>query len=170
MNPLRTYDYLVLARGRLFDAVRPLSTEQYRRPFPIGPGSLAAVLTHTLISEWYYIERLEERAVPAYSEWEIQDEKPPEFAVLEAKWREQAQRTRAAIECERDWDRVIEYRAVSPDEPPTTVCASAGDIFIQLALHEVHHRAQALNILRQLGSPLKDDIDFNALMYQRRRG
>lgn len=170
MNPLRTYDYLVLARDRLFDAVRPLSAEQYRRNFPIGPGSLAAVLTHTFISEWYYIERLEERDVPPYGEWEIQDESPPAFAVLEAKWREQAQRTRAAIERERDWDRAIEYRAVSPDEPPTIVSARAQDIFVQLALHEVHHRAQALNILRQLGSPLKEDIDFNALMYQRRRG
>ncbi len=170
MNPLRTYDYLVLARGRLFGAVRLLSDEQYRRRFPIGPGSLAAVLTHTFISEWYYIERLQERAVPEYSAWEIRDENPPVFAVLEAKWSEQAGRTRTAIERERNWDRVIEYRALAPDEPPTIVSASAGDIFIQLALHEVHHRAQALNILRQLGSPIKDDIDFNALMYQRRKG
>jgi uncharacterized damage-inducible protein DinB len=31
----------------------------------------------------------------------------------------------------------------------------------------VHHRAQAMNILRQLGVAL-EDIDYNALMFQRR--
>jgi uncharacterized damage-inducible protein DinB len=34
-------------------------------------------------------------------------------------------------------------------------------------LHEVHHRAQAMNILRQLGVKLAD-IDYNAMMYTRR--
>lgn len=47
------------------------------------------------------------------------------------------------------------------------VTASAADIFSQMALHEVHHRAQAMNMLRQLGATM-EDIDFNALMLRRR--
>jgi uncharacterized damage-inducible protein DinB len=48
------------------------------------------------------------------------------------------------------------------------VNASPADIFTQLALHEVHHRAQALNILRRLGVTFAEDLDYNALMYKRR--
>lgn len=170
MNPLRIYDYLVLARGKVLDAVRPLSIEQYSRVFPIGPGTLAGTLTHIFISEWYYIERLECREVPPYVQWPIQDEKPPTFAVLEESWARQAPQTRAAVKRVRDWDRVIEYRAMTPEEPPTIVTTTAGDLITQLVLHEVHHRAQALNMLRQLGVEMRGDIDFNALMYQRRKG
>lgn len=46
--------------------------------------------------------------------------------------------------------------------------ATARDIFTQLAFHEVHHRAQVLNMLRQVGCPELGDLDFNALMYSRR--
>jgi len=35
-------------------------------------------------------------------------------------------------------------------------------------LHEVHHRAQAINMLRHLGVTV-GDVDFNDFMYQRRR-
>jgi uncharacterized damage-inducible protein DinB len=45
--------------------------------------------------------------------------------------------------------------------------AGAADIFTQLVLHEVHHRAQAMNMLRQLGIAA-EDIDYNTLMYRRR--
>ena len=35
-------------------------------------------------------------------------------------------------------------------------------------LHEAHHRAQALNMLRRLGVTIEGEIDFNATMYERR--
>jgi len=44
--------------------------------------------------------------------------------------------------------------------------ATAGDIATQLVLHEVHHRAQAMAMLRHLGRPVQD-IDYNDLMYER---
>lgn len=46
--------------------------------------------------------------------------------------------------------------------------ASREDIFTQLVLHEVHHRAQAINMLRHLGATV-GDVDFNGFMHQRRR-
>ncbi|MEE8153784.1 MAG: DinB family protein [Phycisphaerales bacterium] len=169
MESLRIYDYLTSARQKVFDSVRPLSVEQYASVFPIGLGTLGRTLTHIMICEWFYMQRIEERVVPPYDQWPIQDEKPPPFPVLESTWIEQAKQTRASLAAVGDWDAVIEYRTLSDDEndPPKIVTASAADLFTQLALHEVHHRAQALNILRQLGVAI-EELDFNALMYARR--
>ncbi len=50
MEPLRTYDYLTLARQRIFERVRPLSAEQHAREFPIGRGTLGRTMTHIMIS------------------------------------------------------------------------------------------------------------------------
>lgn len=165
MDPLRTYDYLVLARQRVLGWVRSLSEEQYAREFPIGLGTLGRTLTHIMSCEWYYVERMQGRDVPPHNQWPIRDEEPPPFAALEAAWAEQADRTRAAIAGVRDWGAELEYRVTWDDGRPRIVTASVADIFTQLVLHEVHHRAQAMNMLRHLGVTL-DDIDFNTLMYR----
>jgi uncharacterized damage-inducible protein DinB len=167
MDAERTYDYLTLARGKLLDWVRPLSQEQYVRAFPIGLGSLARTLAHVELSEWYYIQRMRQRTIPPYEQWPIRDESPPPFAEIEAAWSEQAKRTRAALSAVRDWSAPIEYEVTTDEGRRDLVTASAGDIFTQLVLHEVHHRAQAMNMLRHLGVKA-EDIDFNTLMYRRR--
>lgn len=167
MDPLKTYDYLALARQRVFEWVRPLSAEQYAREFPIGRGTLGRTLTHIMISEWYYVQRIQGHTVPPYDQWPIQDEKPPAFAALEAAWTEQAGRTRAALSGVRDWSADLEYHITSDDGRPEIITVSAADIFTQLALREVHHRAQVMNMLRQLGIAA-EDLDFNTLMYKRR--
>jgi uncharacterized damage-inducible protein DinB len=46
------------------------------------------------------------------------------------------------------------------------VTATPADQFIQLVIHEVHHRAQVLNMLRELGIAV-GDLDFNFLMFKR---
>jgi uncharacterized damage-inducible protein DinB len=166
MEPLKIYDYLTLARRRIFDKVRPLSAEQYAREFPIGLGTLGRILTHIMISEWYYVQRIQRRDVPPYEEWPIQQEHPPAFEVLEAAWTEQADHTRAAIHAVRDWIADLEYQVTADDGRPEIVTASAADIFTQLALHEVHHRAQVMNMLRHLGVPA-DDLDFNSFFERR---
>lgn len=167
MNPLRVYDYLELSRRHVLDAIRMIGPDDYLRPFAIGPGSLGAILTHIMISEWYYIERLEGRDVPPYAEWSIQSENPPAFGALERAWSDQAIRTREALKAVADWSARVEYEVTDDDNRRLHVTTDAADLFQQLALHEVHHRTQALNILRQLGVTL-GDIDYNALMYTRR--
>lgn len=166
MNPLRTYDYLTLARQRILDLIRPLGAQAYAREFPIGCGTLGGTLTHIMISEWYYVQRMQRREVPPYEQWPVQSENPPPFAELEASWKKQADETRAALRAVRDWDEAIAYQVTADDGKAMIVTASAADLFTQLALHEVHHRAQAMNMLRQLGV-VAGDIDFNALMYAR---
>ncbi len=138
MEPLKIYDYLTLARGQIFERVRPLSAEQYAREFPIGHETLGRTLTHIMISEWYYVQRIGERDVPPDGQWPIQQENPPPFAALEAAWIEQADHTRAALSAVRDWSADLEYRVTPDDGRPQIVTTSAGDIFTQLILHEVH--------------------------------
>ncbi|MGQ0721746.1 MAG: DinB family protein [Candidatus Eiseniibacteriota bacterium] len=167
MEPLKTYDYLVVARGRVFAWVRPLSAEQYVRELPTWRRTLGRTLTHTMASEWYYVQRMQQRDVPPYEQWPIREEGPPPFAALEAAWLEQAGRTRAVLSGVRDWTASIEYRVTGDDGRPVIVIASAAAIFTQLVLHEVHHRAQVLNMLRLLGVAT-EDLDFNLLTYKRR--
>lgn len=168
MDPLRTYDYLTLVRRRMFDVIRPLNESAHSREFPIGPGTLGRTLTHIMISEWYYIARLERRDVPPYAAWPIRAEAPPVFEELEAEWSRQAAATRAALAAVRNWNEVFEYRVTDDDGREVIVTATPADLFTQLALHEMHHRAQALNMLRQLGVVFEGDLDFNAIMMKRR--
>lgn len=167
MEPLRIYDYLTLARSRMFEKIRPLADDAYTREFPIGLGSLGRTLTHIMISEWYYVQRMQRRDVPAYEQWPIRDESPPPFPALEGAWTRQAEATRAALAGVRDWREVVEYRVTDDDKREVIVTATPADLFTQLALHETHHRAQALNMLKHLGVTF-GDLDFNALMMGRR--
>jgi uncharacterized damage-inducible protein DinB len=162
MDPLRLFDYLLRARERIFEWVRPLSNEQYMRQFPIGLGSLGRTLTHVMICEWFYIQRMQGRDVPPYETWPIQDEQPPPFATLEAAWADQTPQTLAALRAVRDWNALFTYPGTR--NPRKLITATPADIVALLAFHEVHHRAQAMNMLRQLGIATAD-LDFNALMF-----
>jgi len=166
MNPVRTYDYLTKARERVFDAVRALPPEEYGREFSIGLKTLGSTLTHIMIVEWSYIERMQGRALPPYETWPIQDERPPAFDVIEKTWRMQAPQTRRALGAVRDWERELEFISGSTGKR-VQVKASMSDVFTQLALHEVHHRAQVMAMLRELGKPL-ENLDYGYLMYARR--
>ena len=166
LEPLKIYDYLTRSRGRIFERVRPLSAEQYAREFPIGLETLGRILTHVMISEWYYVQRIRERDVPPYDQWPIQQENPPPFAALEAAWMEQADDTTAALSAVPDWTVDLEYRVTTDEGRAEIVTASAADIFSQLVMHEVHHRAQVMNILRHLGAAA-EDLDFNSFFKRR---
>ena len=166
MKPLKTYEYLTKARGRLFDWVRPRSEEEYARVFPIGLGTLGRTLTHIMTAEWAYSTRISGGLVPRYELWPIKFENPPPFAELEALWVAQGERTRGILSAVRDWETDLEYK-FDGDGAPQIINASPSDIFTQLVLHEVHHRAQAMNMLKQLGVAA-EDLDYNELMYKRR--
>lgn len=167
-HALRTYTYLTESRAIVLDTVRALTPAQHTHPFPIGPGSISAALIHTAISEWYYIQRMLQRDVPDYAAWPVRDDTPLAFPDLEALWTKQADATRAALASITDWHAPLEYRVTTDAGIPQIVTTSAADLFTQLAFHEVHHRAQILNMLRLLGHAIDRDIDFNVMMYPRR--
>lgn len=170
MNPLRIYDYLIRTRGMVLDAVRPLSPEQYTRVFPIGLSTIASTLTHLMISEWYYIERLQSRIVPPYAQWPIHYETPPAFEIVETTWRTQMNNVREVIAAERDWSRPVSFDSFPNAEGKRFhVAMTPGDLLAQLSLHEVHHRAQLMAMLRLMGDGVKplSDIDYGTLMFER---
>ena len=167
VNPLKTYDYLTLARQRVFEWIRGLPAADYTREILAGQRPIAQIMTHIMISEGYYVLRMQGLSVPPYEEWPIKDESPPPFPVLEASWTEQAARTRQALSAVREWGTDLEYEVTVDDGRPAIITASPGDIFTQLFQHEVHHRAQAMVLLRSLGVSV-GDVDFNTLMYKRR--
>ncbi len=162
MNPLRAYDYLTLARAKLFGWVRPLSQAQYTREFPFGLHTLRATMIEMAGAEWIYTHRLRGEVPPPRPDRPITEGRLPTFADLEAVWQAQAPKTRALLAGIHDWDRVMEYRW----DEKTVVSPTAGDIVTQMCFHEIHHRAQAMAMLRQLGVAAQD-LDYSLLMYPR---
>jgi len=173
MNPVATYEYLGKTRAKVLDAARLLPEGLYRRSFPFGLSTIASTLTHIMISEGYYADRLEGREVPPYDQWPIKYESPPALGVVEELWRAQTQRVRGIVAAERDWSRPVAWVSF-PDEQGrrSRIATNSGGLFTQLALHEVHHRAQVMAMLKLLGSELPagaavEDLDFNAWMFER---
>jgi uncharacterized damage-inducible protein DinB len=170
MDPLKIYDYLTKARVHVFDAVRALPPEDYNREFGIGLRTFGTTLTHMMIVEWSYSQRIAGLQIPPYETWPIQDENPPPFDVIENTWRAQAVQTRTTLAAVREWDREMEYTSKSREGKKTLITVSPADIFTQMLIHEVQHRAQVMAMLREVGpstGPL-ENLDFGYLMYKRR--
>jgi uncharacterized damage-inducible protein DinB len=163
LPPLPTYDYLAAARGKLLDWVRPLSPADYTRHFDIGLNSIGRTLTHIMGCEWLYMERLRTRGTwdpPPYETWPIQDENPPPFAELEPHWRNQAETSRAIIQASLaagEWDKPFDFRSMFATSGKRKVfTVTPAEIFFQAYTHEIHHRAQVMAMLRQLGIPAEN--------------
>ncbi|MBI4279827.1 MAG: DinB family protein [Armatimonadetes bacterium] len=164
MNPSQMYEYLAKARGRVFEKVRTLTPEQYTQKFPFGMGSVRATLAHTASAEWTYSHRVTGEMVNSADSPFVED-KVPDFATLEARWTEQADRTRRVLSGISDWNRPLEYRMKLRDKA-YRIKATTGGVLSQLLFHEVHHRAQVMAMLRHLGTPL-ENLDYSGLMFDR---
>jgi uncharacterized damage-inducible protein DinB len=163
MRPVRAYEGLTAARKRLFDWVRPLSQEQYTRAFPYGMGSIRATLIEIAGAEWGYGKRLRGEASPPRDQRPINEKAQPTFGDLEAVWIEQAKATHALLSSIPDWDRTIEAPA-RIGEKRMRVSATLGDFVTQMLFHEVHHRAQVMAMLRQLGVKA-ENLDYGGFMF-----
>jgi uncharacterized damage-inducible protein DinB len=166
MDHMRLYEYVATSRAKVLDAVRPMSEELYNRSFPFGINTLARTITHIMVTEWYYVERMLSREVPPQSAWAIHDERPPTFVVLDAAWREQMTKTRASLASITDWNATLRYEVERDDGTRLRVTTTTSDIFTQFMFHEVHHRAQAMAMLRQVGVVVQD-LDYSGFAYGR---
>lgn len=153
MEYAHVYDVLTQARRRLFDWVRPLSQEQYTQRFPFGLGTLRATLIEIARVELVYGKRLREEPVPPPplpDTFPISETKQPTFADLEKVWTVQAHETRTMLAGISDWTKTVTRRVEQGDKIIVST-ASKADLAMQLLMHEVHHRAQAMTMLRHLG-------------------
>jgi uncharacterized damage-inducible protein DinB len=149
----RIYDVLTQARRRLFDWVRPLSQEQYTQRFPLGLGTLRATLIEIARVELFYSMRLREEPVPSPplpDTFPVSEARQPSFADLEKVWTAQAPQTRATLAGTTDWAKTVTRRFEQGDKV-VVATVSKDEIAVQMLMHEVHHRAQAMAMLRQLG-------------------
>ena len=166
IDMLRLFDYLATARGRLLGWVRDAQAKRpgaYVQAFPLGPGSIRATLLHVAAAEWAYVERLAGRDFPL-SDSPFTVERLPEFEPFVRAWDEQAARTRTAIGALDDPARPVEF--ISRVGPPMRARATAGEIALHMALHEVHHRAQVMAMLRQCGAAA-ENLDYSFLAFTR---
>lgn len=167
MEFVRVYDVLTQARARLFDWVRPLSQDQYTRQFPFGLGTLRATLIEIARTEHFYGLRLREEPIPPFDDnYPISESRQPTFADLERAWAPLAGETRATLARITDWDRTVTRRIEQADKTIVTTARKA-DLATQLLFHEVHHRAQAMAMLRQLGVAAQN-LDYIAFAADRR--
>jgi len=158
------FDYLLKSRGRLLEWVRAQPAEVYTRTFPIGLGSIRATLVHTAAAEWAYVERLGGRAV-TLGDSPFTDERQPEFDPFATAWERRGPVTRLALALLGDPARPLEY--VSRMGPkPMRIRTTAGGIAGQLLFHEVHHRAQVMAMLRQVGVAA-ENLDYSVLQFER---
>ncbi len=167
MQPYVTmYDYLTKARGRLFDWIRPLSQEQYTREFPYALKTIRATVLEMARAEWAYGRRI--RGLPVtFGESPFTPEKMSAFAQAEAGWRDLEPETRVLLAGITNWDAPVEYRFAPPNAPAVRIRATVGGLVSQLILHEVHHRSQAMSMLKQLGV-MAQNLDYSAFMFDRK--
>ncbi len=164
-TPIAFYEYLVVARRKLLDWVRPLTLEQYTQEFPFGRKTIRDTLVEIPLAEWSYGTRLIGESMPASPDGHpFRRFYTTDFAALEPAWEELTGRTRSILREERDWSRMVEWRTTAT--PPTRIRSNAGGIAIQMMLHEVHHRAQVMAMLRQLGISAQN-LDYSILIFQR---
>lgn len=158
------FDYLIKARARLLEWVAAQPASVYTQAFPIGLGSIRATLVHVAAAEWGYTQRLTGKD---YGSGDIPFtvERLPEFEAFAAAWDRQRPPTRQALANLGDPGRRVEYvsRAFAP---PLRIRTTAGGIGGQVLFHEVHHRAQVMAMLRQVGVKA-ENLDYSVLAYER---
>lgn len=161
MDFVRVYDVHEKARLKLFDWIRPLDQEAYIREFPFAHRTLRATMIELATTELWLAMRLREDPMPRPFRWEqmpINEGIHDTFPKVEAAWRSQALQTRATLTGITDWDNVVET-VIYGTRRRRTLVATKRDIATQLLLHEVHHRAQAMAMLRHLGIAAQD-LDY----------
>jgi uncharacterized damage-inducible protein DinB len=166
IEPVRVYDVQTLARRRLFEWVRPLTQAQYIRPFPFGLATVRATLNEIVRTEHFLLLRLAGQPIPPFDDaYPISEIRQPRFADLEAVWEPQMTAVRAVLAETTDWDRRVACELRWPDRVVTLTAPKAA-IATQLILHEVHHRAQAMAMLRLLGVPAQT-LDYIQYVQER---
>ncbi len=158
---VRVYDVHTKARGKLFDWIRPLSQEEYTQEFPFAHRTLRATMLEIATTEWWLAARLREDPMPRPFSWNdlpINERAHPTFADLERVWNAQVPQTRATLAGLTDLEKVVETR-LHGRKRLRILTATRRDIATQLLLHEVHHRAQAMTMLRHLGVAAQD-LDY----------
>lgn len=118
-------------------------------------------------TEWWLAARLREEPMPQPWSWDdLPINRHSTFAELERAWVEQTPQTRATLDGLTDLEKMVETRMYGRKRV-RILTARRRDIATQLLLHEVHHRAQAMAMLRHLGVEAQD-LDYIYFLQEER--
>lgn len=140
----------------LIDRCRELSAEQFHRRFDIGLGSIHDTLRHVAGAMLRWADRLGSR--PLRPSIEKLDHRWPPDELLDALTRGDAELHGVAGDLTREgrWQEMMEF--VTADG--RTLRFRRITAMMHVMTHGMHHRAQVLNMRRQLGlPPLGLDLD-----------
>lgn len=140
------------ANRRLLDCAAPLDAEKLDRPIEMGVGSLRRTLLHIYNGEhvWLLRWRESEPKWPSEAERIAPDDLRTRF---EAHVRERDEWL--AVLPEARLTQVLVYR----DSKGSLFRAALGDMLYQAVHHSAYHRAQAVNMLRQVDGEAPE-IDY----------
>ena len=128
---------------QLLDACEALSDEQFHRRFDIGPGSLHDTLTHVAGATRTWTDSLTGAEPRPRPEADGRRRTPVELrALLEESWREFHAEARR---------RPLEEMVTRQLRDGRTVRLTRAAVLTHVTTHSMHHRAQCLNMIKQLG-------------------
>ena len=136
--------------GRTLNACEELTTEEFRRPFPIGIGSVHSTLVHLAGAERIWISVLEctDAAVSMPDPAAL-----PDVAAVRASLAESRGR----------WDRFLDglvpeecARVVERVRDGKTYRQTVGDVLMQVPTHALYHNAQLSFMFRSMGRTMPD--------------
>ena len=154
MDPCSTYRDAHLGlrwmTGRTLNACEELTTEEFRRPFPIGIGSVHSTLVHLAGAERIWISVLECTDAAA----SMPDPAAlPDVAAVRASLAESRSR----------WDRFLDglvpeegARVVERVRDGKTYRQTVGDVLMQVPTHALYHNAQLSFMFRSMGRTMPD--------------
>jgi uncharacterized damage-inducible protein DinB len=147
------------ADGRVMAEAAHLSDAQLDQIFEIGLGTLRKTVKHICDGEMVWLERWKGHTETS---WPPDEEKAGIPALQEkfaATWRDRGAFLQKVSDA--DLGRLVRYR----DSKGSLFDASLGEMIMQGIIHSLHHRAQAVNILRRLGAGL---VELDYMMWVRK--
>jgi uncharacterized damage-inducible protein DinB len=155
-------DYHYWARDRVFEALMPLTREQYERDLGSSFTSIRETVTHVYAAEWAWYERWQGASPTAL----VPSDRFADLAALRQAWTEHEQKVRAYVAGLGDAgvDRVVEYKLLSGHAGASPVWQMVQHV----VNHASYHRGQITTMLRQLGALPPRPLDMIA--YYRTQG
>ena len=130
------------ATEQVLNACAALTPEQFQQRFEMGPGSLHRTLAHTLSAMALWTQVLAGQQPGQRLEDDGQIRTPQELMVLLKKF---------SADFEAEARRLPLGDLVTRTRDGKTFQFTRGAVLMQVTTHAMHHRAQCLNMLRQLG-------------------
>ena len=139
------FDYGDWGNDKLLAAAATLSDALLDRPFEIGCGKLRETLRHLYGAERIWYERWNGSEFPEFP----RSQSVTTITDLAAAWRQLADARNRFIDRQtgNPFTRPVTYTNTRSE----TRTHSLGDLMLHVCNHGVHHRAQALNLLRRTG-------------------